>query len=204
MHNNNLKKIFCLFKRKKIISASFIIILLISIFSFNYIEYKKNIKNDTNKHFFYKKVDNIIDIYNLKINKIKNAIFNKHDKVDINNILTMLEKSKNFLEKKQFDKSIEQITNALKFVKDENINNILNIRLARIYLQQKKTFLAIQHLEKVKNIIWIPVKYNYLGDAFLTKGDKKSAREAWKKGIEYDEFNTLKEIMQMKINDLNE
>ena len=40
------------------------------------------------------------------------------------------------------------------------------------------------------------------GEALLSKGDKQGARDAWSKGIASEASPALKEMMQMKMNNL--
>ena len=41
------------------------------------------------------------------------------------------------------------------------------------------------------------------GEALLSKGDKQGARDAWSKGVESDASPALKQMMQMKMNNLS-
>lgn len=157
-----------------------------------------------NKQDFLSKTDDsfyqkIADSTKLMILKTRN-IFIKDNK--INYVLDMMELSKSFLEKNQIDQAIEKINNAIQVNNDPNIKSMLNIRIARMYVQQKQADLAIKYLNNINQDVWMPIKYNFLGEAMIIKKDINGAIQAWKKGIDYDTANYLKDIMIMKINNL--
>lgn len=182
------------FQQKKIFILS-IILLSMSVISWFLFQNKQDFLSKTDNSFYQK----IADSTKLMILKTRN-IFIKDNK--INYVLDMMELSKSFLEKNQIDQAIEKINNAIQANNDPNIKSMLNIRIARMYVQQKQADLAIKYLNNINQDVWMPIKYNFLGEAMIIKKDINGAIEAWKKGIDYDTANYLKDIMIMKINNL--
>ena len=78
----------------------------------------------------------------------------------------------------------------------------MNLRLARIQLQQKQADDALKTLDSVKGEGWTAIVADIRGEALLSKGDKQGARDAWSKGIASEASPALKEMMQMKMNNL--
>lgn len=181
------------FQQKKIflLSIAFASIIIVGW------HYLKNKQDFNINKYIYQKITPIID-------SIKFYTLIDNNKKNVNYILDMMELSKILLEKNQIDQAIEKINNAIKKTKDNNLKSILNIRIARMYLQQKQSDLAIKHLDTINSDIWFPIKYNLIGDAMLIKKDINKAIEFWQKGIIYDKSYYLKDILQMKINNLQQ
>jgi len=55
----------------------------------------------------------------------------------------------------------------------------------------------------VKGDGWTAIVADIRGEALLSKGDKQGARDAWSKGVESDSAPALKQMMQMKMNNLS-
>lgn len=116
--------------------------------------------------------------------------------------LASLDLAKKYVEQNQLDEAAAQLQNGLKATKDANLQAVLNLRLARIQLQQKKADDAIKTLDAVKGDGWVAIIADIRGEVLLSKGDVQGARDAWSKGIASDASPALKEMMQMKMNNL--
>lgn len=116
--------------------------------------------------------------------------------------LASLDLAKRYIDNNQLDKAVEQLQSGLKSTKDANLQAVLNLRLARIQLQQKQPDAVLKTLESVKGDGWTAIVADVRGEALLSKGDTKGARDAWSKGIASDASSTLKEMLQMKVNNL--
>lgn len=116
--------------------------------------------------------------------------------------LASLDLAKRYVDSNQLDKAASQLQNGLKDTKDANLQAVLNLRLARIQLQQKQPDEAIKTLDAVKGNGWTAIVADVRGEALLSKGDAKGARDAWSKGIASDASPALKEMLQMKMNNL--
>lgn len=116
--------------------------------------------------------------------------------------LASLDLAKRYIDNNQLDKAVDQLQSGLKSTKDANLQAVLNLRLARIQLQQKQPDAVLKTLESVKGDGWAAIVADVRGEALLSKGDTKGARDAWSKGIASDASSTLKEMLQMKVNNL--
>lgn len=116
--------------------------------------------------------------------------------------LASLDLAKRYIDNNQLDKAVDQLQSGLKSTKDANLQAVLNLRLARIQLQQKQPDAVLKTLESVKGDGWAAIVADVRGEALLSKGDSKGARDAWSKGIASDASSTLKEMLQMKVNNL--
>lgn len=116
--------------------------------------------------------------------------------------LASLDLAKQYVDKNQLDDAATQLQNGLKSTQDANLQAVLNLRLARIQLQQKKADDAIKTLDAIKGDGWVAIIADIRGEALLSKGDVQGARDAWSKGIASDASPALKEMMQMKMNNL--
>lgn len=184
---------FIVFFQQKKIFLYVIILLSITIVSCNYL-YEQDLQNKT---FIYDKFVNESKSFILNI---KRKIFQEKEKNDINYVLDMLELSKKFIETDQYDQALYKMINALNSTSDKNLTSIINLRIARMYLQQKQVDLAMQHLQDINSDTWMSMKYNLIGDAMLIKKDTKEAIKAWEKSMEYNNANYIQEILLIKIN----
>lgn len=116
--------------------------------------------------------------------------------------LASLDLAKRYIDNNQLDKAVQQLQSGLKSTKDANLQAVLNLRLARIQLQQKQPDAVLKTLESVKGDGWAAIVADVRGEALLSKGDAKGARDAWTKGIDFDASSSLKEMLQMKVNNL--
>ena len=116
--------------------------------------------------------------------------------------LASLDLAKSYVENNQLDKAVAQLQSGLQGAKDENVQALLNLRLARIQLQQKQADEALKTLDNVKGEGWAASVADLRGDALLSKGDTKGARDAWSKGIAVEAAPALKDVLQMKMNNL--
>ncbi|AWQ17829.1 membrane protein [Pantoea ananatis] len=117
--------------------------------------------------------------------------------------LAALDLAKQYVDSNQLDKAATLLQNGLKDTKDANLQAVINLRLARIQLQQNQADAALKTLDGVKGDGWTAIVADIRGEALLSKGDKQGARDAWSKGVESDASPALKQMMQMKMNNLS-
>lgn len=118
-------------------------------------------------------------------------------------VLAALQLAKHFVEQNDFAHAEQQLVMAQSLSKDENLLAIVNLRLARVQLQQKKLDEALKTLDGVKGEGWMAMMQNVRGGVLLAKGDIKGAREAYSKGIESNASQALTTLMRMKLNNLS-
>ncbi|WP_313698230.1 YfgM family protein [Pantoea sp.] len=117
--------------------------------------------------------------------------------------LAAMDLAKQYVDAGQLDKAATLLQNGLKDTKDANLQAVINLRLARIQLQKNQADAALKTLDGVKGDGWTAIVADIRGEALLTKGDKQGARDAWSKGVESDASPALKQMMQMKMNNLS-
>lgn len=117
--------------------------------------------------------------------------------------LAALDLAKQYVDGNQLDKAAAQLQRGLKDTKDANLQAVLNLRLARIQLQQNQADAALKTLESVGGEGWTAIVADIRGEALLSKGDRQGARDAWSKGVASDASPALKQMMQMKMNNLS-
>ncbi|WP_148052449.1 YfgM family protein [Atlantibacter hermannii] len=117
--------------------------------------------------------------------------------------LASLEAAQQYVDKNDLAKAEANLQQGLKNTSDENMQALINLRLARIQVQQKQTDAALKTLDAIKGEGWVAIVADLRGEALLSKGDKQGARDAWSKGVESNSSPALREMMQMKINNLS-
>lgn len=117
--------------------------------------------------------------------------------------LAAMDVAKQYVDANQLDKASSLLENGLKNTKDANLQAVINLRLARIQLQQNQADAALKTLDAVKGDGWTAIVADIRGEALLSKGDKQGARAAWSKGVDSDASPALKQMMQMKMNNLS-
>ncbi len=117
--------------------------------------------------------------------------------------LAALEVAQQLVDKNDLDKAAAQLSQGLAAASDENLKAVINLRLARIQVQQKKADDALKTLDTIKGEGFAAIVADLRGEALLSKGDKQGARSAWEAGVKSNASPALSEMMQMKINNLS-
>ncbi|HEY1847131.1 MAG TPA: YfgM family protein [Buttiauxella sp.] len=117
--------------------------------------------------------------------------------------LASLELAQKYVDNNDLAKAAAQLQQGLNNTSDANLQALINARLARIQIQQKQADAALKTLDGIKGEGWVAIVADLRGEALLSKGDKQGARDAWSKGSQTDASPALREMMQMKINNLS-
>ncbi|MGP3592127.1 YfgM family protein [Vagococcus sp. WN89Y] len=117
--------------------------------------------------------------------------------------LAALELAQQYVDKNELEKAAAQLQLGLGATSDENLQSMINVRLARVQVQLKQQDGALKTLDAVKGESWAAIVADLRGEALLSKGDKQGARTAWENGIKNNASPALSEMMQMKINNLS-
>lgn len=117
--------------------------------------------------------------------------------------LASLELAQKFADKNELDKAAAQLESGLSNTKDVNLQALIDLRLARIQIQQKQSDAALKTLESIKGESWAALVADLRGEALLSKGDKQGARDAWSQGLLTQSSPALVEMLQIKINNLS-
>lgn len=185
-------------KTKKIIFL--VLFFVVMTIFFIYFSTSKKKQNLNLKEIKY---DEIIKKINAKkdnnLNDIENLIL---EKKNIYGTLISLFLSKKYVLDNKLDKAFIQLNNSLKYTKEENIKNIIMIRIAKIKMQQKRYQEAMKILKKIKDKNWKNITENMKGDIFMNEKKMKEATKAWKKSKIFQKNKAVKEIIKMKINEI--
>ncbi|MBC8948340.1 MULTISPECIES: YfgM family protein [Xenorhabdus] len=87
--------------------------------------------------------------------------------------------------------------------KDENMQALSNLRLARVQLAEDKAEVALKTLDLVKGKGWQVMVEDIRGDILAKKGDIAGARAAYSTGLGLDGPQVIKDFMKIKLNNLS-
>ncbi|WP_409306559.1 YfgM family protein [Pectobacterium sp. B1J-3] len=118
-------------------------------------------------------------------------------------VLTALELSRYYVDQKAFAKAEQQLVLAQSHTKDDDLLSLVNLRLARVQLQENKTDDALKTLDAIKLDGWVALAADVRGDALVSKGDHQAARDAYNKGLSANPPQALKALLTMKLNNLS-
>lgn len=196
MKLNKFKKIKESANKKIKISIIFGILFCIILYSF-YLSKKKNLKKDT------KQFESVISQLKNKSQKsfINAQKFAEKEK-NIYGALINLKLAKIAVEQNKIHLAEKILYDTSKIKITKNIQDLINIRLARVQLSLNKTKESITTLKKVKNENWNPIVEQIKGDAFLKQGNKTSAKIAYFKGMELSKSEILKKMLKSKIENI--
>ncbi|WWP00553.1 MAG: tetratricopeptide repeat protein [Candidatus Dasytiphilus stammeri] len=164
------------------------------------------------RYWYTYKLNKVRKISAIYLKNIKNFNLNQHNVIkstevfisnnNIYGILTTLNQVKNLVLNNQLDQAALQLQNSLRHIKDDNLYAIFSIRLARIQLQQTKILEALHTLDNIKGDQWNSIIAEIRGDAFLSKGAIKKANKEWHNCMNFSMSPLIKDIVQMKIDNL--
>lgn len=99
-------------------------------------------------------------------------------------------------------KAKQQLQWAQTHTKDDNLLPAINLRLARVQLQEKQFDDALKTLDAVQKGGWFAQAQAIRGDVLVAKGDTKGARDAYTQAFEDNPSPVLKELLRIKLNNL--
>lgn len=118
-------------------------------------------------------------------------------------VLAALQLAQHEVDQKNFAKAEQQLAWAQGQTKDENLKSLIDLRLARVQLQENKLDDALKTLDLIKATGWVAMAQDIRGDVLVKKGDVKGAREAYSKGLASDASQSLQSLLRMKLNNLS-
>lgn len=142
----------------------------------------------------YKEIKKKIDL-----NKKQNFLIQNNNSDKILNGMFL---AKKYILKNDFNKAFTELNNCLKYTEEENLKNILKLRMAKIKIQKNEYEIALNILNTIKTQHWMNIIENIKGDIFVEINKKKEAIQCWKKSLSIESYNASKEIIKMKINEL--
>lgn len=95
------------------------------------------------------------------------------------------------------------LSNALAKAKTVDMQDLINLRLARVQLAQGNADGAIASVANIKGKSWQATAQDVRGDALLQKGDKAGAKAAYAQGLESEGSQSLRGILTLKLNNVS-
>ncbi|MEQ4641826.1 tetratricopeptide repeat protein [Providencia rettgeri] len=95
------------------------------------------------------------------------------------------------------------LTNALAKAKTVDMQDLINLRLARVQLAQGNADGAIASVANIKSKSWQATAQDVRGDALLHKGDKAGAKVAYAQGLESEGSQSIRGILTLKLNNVS-
>lgn len=117
-------------------------------------------------------------------------------------VFAALSQAQQWVDKGDFAKAKEQLLWAQSHTKDDNLLPAIALRLARVQVQEKQFDDALKTLDSVQKGSWFAQAQAIRGDVLVSKGDTKGAREAYSQAIEANPSPMLKEMLNIKLNNL--
>ncbi|MFZ9035094.1 MAG: YfgM family protein [Francisellaceae bacterium] len=120
--------------------------------------------------------------------------------------LAAMEKAKQQVILKQYDAAILSLKKVVDSSANINLQAIAKLRMARIYIQQKKYDVAKQLLASLKPQGYAVSKNMFLGDIALLQKDNDLAKKYWQQALtaaNSPDFKDIRGIIEMKIDNLN-
>ncbi|CAL4325856.1 UPF0070 protein YfgM [Buchnera aphidicola (Eriosoma grossulariae)] len=143
-----------------------------------------------------------------QLNK-KNILYNKRvfkfiiKNKNIYGILISLKLSKIFVQMNYIPFSIQILNFCLPYISDENLKIIIQLRIARMQIEQQNIIIAKKVLNTIKNNNWKKIIEDIKGDLFLLEKNKSLTLYLWKKSLLYQLDKRTKNIIRMKLNYIN-
>ncbi|MEH2922373.1 YfgM family protein [Samsonia erythrinae] len=117
--------------------------------------------------------------------------------------LASLELARHYVEQKDFAKAAQQLIQAQSQTKDADLLAVVNLRLARVQLQENKADEALKTLDAIKLEGWAAQAAEIRGDVLVSKGDNQAARDAYNKGLSSNPSQAQQALLRMKLNNLS-
>lgn len=95
------------------------------------------------------------------------------------------------------------LSNALAKAKTVDMQDLINLRLARVQLAQGNADGAIASVANIKGKSWQATAQDVRGDALLHKGDKAGAKAAYAQGLESEGSQSIRGILTLKLNNVS-
>jgi len=117
--------------------------------------------------------------------------------------LTHMDLARYYVNKGNFAAAEQQLAKALTQTKEDNLQALINIRLARVQLQAKNVDGALKTLGNITHEGWSALVEDVRGDAQVIKGNNQAAREAYDKALKANPPQALQALLRMKLNNLS-
>lgn len=186
--------------QKKIILLIIFFLFLIFLFIFQkFMFQEKKINIPSLK---YEEIIQKIDVKKPnQLKKIQKFIINNKN---IYGVLASMHLSKKYIIFHDLENALITLKNGMKYITDNNLKNILKIRIAQIKIQKNENQDAIDLLNTITNKNWENIIENMKGDIFMKKNNIKEALKSFQKSFSNEKSHASKEIIKMKIDEFQE
>jgi predicted negative regulator of RcsB-dependent stress response len=193
------------FSKKKIIffGIFFLVIIMTSTLSFPFWTSSKSNSEHNKKNLTPLKYETIIEEISLeKPESLKKAEIFIVNNRNIYGTLTSIFLAKKYIAHNDFNAALIQLNNSLQYTEEENLKNILKIKIAAINMQINQYDTAIKMIETLSKKGWKNIIYNLKGDLFFQQKKIQEAIKCWNKSLSEETSNASKELIKMKINEI--
>lgn len=186
------------------ISKKNIIVLIIFflIFSLFFFSKKRSIPvyEKNKQQIEYEEIKRKINSQESKnLNKVENFIVKNNN---IYGTLIAMELAKKYILNNNLDKAFTQLNHCLEYTKENNLKNILQLRMTKIKIQKNEYNQAMNIIKSITDKNWKNIVEHIKGDIFAKQNKNKEAIKCWKKSLLIESLNASREILRMKINEL--
>ncbi|XBC40258.1 MAG: tetratricopeptide repeat protein [Buchnera aphidicola (Nurudea ibofushi)] len=180
--------------KKNIFLLSCVLLLIVIYLNKNYFNNDLHLKN-----FEKNTIQNNVNNRNSINETVKFLAINKNNTDDS---LKFLKLAKIYVKKNMLNNALLILKKSLLYTSDINILNMITLNIAKIQFQLNNQEQAIKTINSIYNYSWKSAKNDLLGDIFFALGYKNKAYEAWKNSLFFQDKVQLRDIINMKINNM--
>ncbi|SPY78083.1 YfgM family protein [Providencia rustigianii] len=122
---------------------------------------------------------------------------------DVYSAMMGLELAQVSVDKGDLASADKALTDALAKAKTVDMQDVINLRLARVQLAQGNADAALASIAKIQGKSWKAAAQDVRGDALLHKGDKSGAKAAYTQGLESEGSQSLRGLLTLKLNNVS-
>ncbi|EKT64283.1 YfgM family protein [Providencia burhodogranariea] len=122
---------------------------------------------------------------------------------DVYSAMIGLELAQVSVDKGELANAEKALTDALTKAKTEDMQDLINLRLARVQLAQGNADAALSSIANIKAKSWQAAAQDIRGDALLHKGDNAGAKAAYTQGLESEGSQSLRSLLTLKLNNVS-
>lgn len=118
-------------------------------------------------------------------------------------VFAALDVAQNLVKNADYENAQRQLEAGLAQTDDINLHSLINLRIARLQMQQQQPDAALQTLSKVSAIGWLAQMQEIRGDILVAKGDLAAARVAYTEGMQLDPSQAYQSLLSIKLNNIS-
>lgn len=122
---------------------------------------------------------------------------------DVYSAMIGLEIAQVSVDKGELANAEKALADALTKAKTDDMQDLINLRLARVQLAQGNADAALSSIANIKAKSWQAAAQYIRGDALLQKGDNAGAKAAYTQGLESEGSQSLRSLLTLKLNNVS-